>query len=297
MASVFPNVYVTPIYLPQKQFTDSYGNANAYISMNPSLFISPDGEYTLLIRNVNYRKYANKQFTLYERPWSVSKYTISRGQMQTNKPFTFDAEIDDLVLEYNQPTFSSYWKGMEDIRFVTKDEVLVTIPEMNPGGNPSIFLGKIEDNHISYCIPCEPSITEKNWMPFIHNEQAKVIYSIDPFMVKDIFDAELTQVDTRLPPLDGYHGSTNGLPYRNGYLFLIHQNRDISYHRWLYYNPQTEATHISDEFIFFRHTYIEFPCSLCEWEGRIFVSMGVNDDSAFILELRKTDIDSSLSIY
>lgn len=37
--------------------------------------------------------------------------------------------------------------------------------------------------------------------------------------------------------------------------------------------------------VFLPHSYIEFPCSLVLHEGRLFVSLGVNDDKAFVLEL------------
>jgi hypothetical protein len=292
---IFPNIYVTPIHLPQKQFKDSYGNANAYVTMNPSLYITPTGDITLLVRSVNYRKYRDKQFTLNELPLSVSTYTICRGKMESNKPLIFNFTMDDLTLEYNQPTYSTYWKGMEDIRFITQYQVLVTIPEFNPGGNPSIFLANIYNNRISYCIPCEPSNTEKNWMPFLLNNEPMVIYSIDPFIVKTVLDAELIEVATSLPPLKGYHGSTNGLAYKDGFLFLIHQSRDISYHRWLYYNPVSHHVKVSDEFIFFKNTYIEFPCSLCEWESRIFISIGINDDTAYIIEVSKREIENFFS--
>jgi hypothetical protein len=291
--SIFPTIAVTPIYLPQRQFRDSYGNPNAYIPMNPSMHITPEGEVTLLIRSVNYRKYKDKQFTLYEKPWSTSSYTILRGQMTANRPFQYDGfKQDELVLEYNQPTYSSYWKGMEDIRFIKNDQVLVTIPEFNPGGNPSIFMATIDSNRISFCIPCEPSITEKNWMPY-DEENPMVIYSVEPFLIKEILDPEFTTVDTNLS-LKGYHGSTNGIPFKDGFqLFLIHTSRDISYHRWLLFHPDTHATRVSSEFIFFRNTYIEFPCSLCQWDGRIFLSLGVNDDSAFIVEVTVADIMNS----
>lgn len=289
---IFPNIYVTPIHLPQKQFKDSYGNANAYVTMNPSLYITPNGDITMLVRSVNYRKYSDKQFTLNQLPHSVSTYTICRGKMKSNTPLVFNFTIDDLTLEYNQPTYSTYWKGMEDIRFITQYQVLVTIPEFNPGGNPSIFLANIYNNTISYCIPCEPSKTEKNWMPFLVKDEAMAIYSIDPFLVKSVLDPELIPIATSLPPLKGYHGSTNGLAYKDGFLFLIHQSRDISYHRWLYYNPSTTDVKVSDEFIFFKNTYIEFPCSLCEWESRIFISIGINDDTAYIIEVSKRDIES-----
>lgn len=126
--SVFPNVYVTPIHLPQEQFKDTYGNPNAYIPMNPSLRIEPDGRATLLVRCVNYRKYKDRQFTLYQRPWSVSTYRIIRGAVDR----FLEGAVETLGLAGTEQ-YPTFWKGMEDIRFAGED-VLVTIPERNPKG-------------------------------------------------------------------------------------------------------------------------------------------------------------------
>ena len=283
--SVFRNVYVTPIHLPQEQFKDAYGNPNAYIPMNPSLRIEPDGAATLLVRCVNYRKYKDRQFTLYEKPWSVSTYKIIRGQVDG----FLEGAVETLKLGGTEQ-YPTYWKGMEDIRFVD-DDILVTIPERNPKGNPSIFLGKIEGNTVT-CTPCFPNEVEKNWMPFFHKERM-VVYSVEPFVIKRLVEPELTRIPSSLG-LHGYHGSTNGIPYKGWILFLIHQSRDISYHRWLMYKPDEELK-ASKEFVFFRNTYIEFPCSLCEYQSRIFISLGVNDDRAYIVEVSPEDIDAAFT--
>jgi hypothetical protein len=127
-------------------------------------------------------------------------------------------------------------------------------------------------------------------MPFFHKEPM-VVYSVEPFVIKRLVEPELVQIPSSLG-LHGYHGSTNGIPYKGWILFLIHQSRDISYHRWLMYKPDEELK-ASKEFVFFRNTYIEFPCSLCEYQSRIFVSLGVNDDSAYIVEVASEDIDAA----
>jgi hypothetical protein len=43
--------------------------------------------------------------------------------------------------------------------------------------------------------------------------------------------------------------------------------------------------------VFFAHSYIEFPCSLCEYNDTLFVSLGLNDDKAFVLELEKSAVN------
>jgi hypothetical protein len=133
-------------------------------------------------------------------------------------------------------------------------------------------------------------------MPFDTN---KVIYSLDPFIVKDILEDNKTEIgttdETKLQ-LKGFHGSTNGVKYDDNYtLFLIHINRDKVYHKWLLFNPNTNEMKLSKEFLFFSHAYIEFTCSLCRYENRFFISVGVNDDKAYIIETDITTIDDFIN--
>jgi hypothetical protein len=134
-------------------------------------------------------------------------------------------------------------------------------------------------------------------MPFDTN---KVIYSLDPFIVKDVLEDKKTEIrvsdETKLQ-LKGFHGSTNGVKYDDNYmLFLIHVNRDKVYHKWLLFNPNTHEMKMSCEFVFFTHTYIEFTCSLCRYENRFFTSIGVNDDKAYIIETDMTTIDTFVNL-
>jgi hypothetical protein len=100
--------------------------------------------------------------------------------------------------------------------------------------------------------------------------------------------------------LENYHGSTNGIKYTplnksdETILFLIHQNADKTYHRWLLFNCKTNEIILSREFHFFQYSYIEFPISLSIFDERIFISLGINDDKAFIIETNKETLDASL---
>jgi hypothetical protein len=277
IARTFPSINVTPIFVPQKLFHDRYANTNAYVPMNPSLYIE-QGRVTVLVRCVNYRKYKDKQFTVYNM-YSDSKYFCIRGVLGER----FDlGTVEECTVE-PKPSYQSYWKGLEDIRFVTGDQILATIPEFTPSGNPTIFHASLTGSHIHSFEHCQPSSIEKNWMPYLD----KVVYSVNPFCIKDIKD-DTRRCISEDPVLQGWHGSTNGIPWEGGFLFLIHVNRDVSYHRWLLFRNDTVT--YSDEFTFFRNTYIEFPCSLCMDAGRVFISMGVNDDSALVVEVAVEEI-------
>uniref|UniRef100_A0A6C0K2R2 Uncharacterized protein n=1 Tax=viral metagenome TaxID=1070528 RepID=A0A6C0K2R2_9ZZZZ len=277
---LFPIQKIHPILLPPKQFKDRFGQPNAYLDMNPSLFIDPSGNTTVLIRRVNYRKFQDKNFTIYENQ-AKSEYLILKGHI--TKPFcTFF--VEPLVAVLPQ-TYSTYWRGLEDIRFINETTVLATIPECHPKGQPALFQGTRKGNRIEDLQLLAPNKQpEKNWMPFGDHQ---VVYSVDPLQTKGVLDSALSpRALSALASegLKGYHGSTNGIPWLGGWLFLIHVNRERTAHRWLWIGSGVQY---SEEFVFFAHSYIEFPCSLCEYEGTLFVSLGVNDDKAFVLELEK----------
>jgi hypothetical protein len=302
MNSNFPIKSIHPILLPPKQFKDRFNNANAFVEMNPSMHIDANGTVVILVRSVNYRKYKDKQFTLYQN-YSDSIYTILRGKITEKEPLNLETfRIQDLQYQYGIPTYSTYWKGLEDIRFITPYSLLTTIPECNENGNPSIFKATLQGSIIHSFSACKPNKIEKNWMPFLPaNSDPKVIYSLHPFKIKSVEDETLEEIklsDTIQQKIEGYHGSTNGIPYNgeNTFLFLIHLNKDRSYHRWLLFNYETRVVQVSESFSFFSHTYIEFPCSLCSYKDRIFISCGINDDKAMILEVEKDNIDISLIV-
>lgn len=292
---IFPKQNIHPILVPQQCFIDKNNNQNSYIEMNPSMFITEDGKVTILVRCVNYIKFYNKGFTMFEQ-FSKSIYYIMNGNIIDNDNIDLDSfTMNKLSYTYSIPTFYTYWKGLEDIRFVTSNKLLVTVPECNSKGNPSIFCATLSEQNINSFIDCKPNIIEKNWMPYIDiNNEEYAIYSLSPFYIKKILDDNLIKININEKYEDllkNYHGSTNGIIYNDIYrLFIIHVNNDKTYHRWLLFNLENQEIHISKEFVFFTHSYIEFTCSLCEFNKRIFVSIGVNDNKAFIIEINLNDI-------
>jgi len=269
--------------------------------MNPSMHIDSNGDVKILVRSVNYRKFYGKKFTMYEN-YSKSIYTLLTGKINSNELLNLDKfEVQDLFYNYLIPTYPTYWKGIEDIRFINTNSILAIIPECNEKGNPSIFRATIECNIVHSFISCKPNIVEKNWMPYTDDKNNEmVIYSLNPFKLKQIDDeifTEITFSEEIMQQLENYHGSTNGVEYTTlnktgeNILFLIHKNADKTYHRWLLFNCKTNEIILSKEFHFFQYSYIEFPVSLSIFNERIFISLGINDDKAFIIETTETEIE------
>ena len=295
--NTFPVHNCSPVLTPQTQFQDRFGHPNAYFDMNPSLTISSSGEFTILVRRINYRKFQDRQFILYE-PKSISSYTVLRGTIsKTGSVFSSTSMTDSpLTVQWTIPSHPTYWLGIEDVRFCDSSTVLFAAPEKNPSGNPCIFRGTLEGSTIHSIVRCEPSSIEKNWMPFEVNGIQSVVYSVYPFQIKDI-TSDTKQTIATYESLQEYHGSTNGIVYNTVWrLFLIHRNKERTIHRWLLYNPISHEIRYSEPFVFFQYSYIEFPCSLCEYNGLLYVSLGVNDDKAYVLTIEKSAVESSFSV-
>ena len=298
---IFPKKNVSPIIIPELCYKDRFNNTNSYSEMNPSMFIDEDGDFIILIRCINYKKYKNKEYTIYEDK-SNSIYYIAKGKIKNNLLDIENCDYKILEYNYNLPTFFSYWTGLEDIRFINKNTILVNVPELN--NFPSIYQAELNNNKIINFIACKPNNKiEKNWMPFIDdNNINKVIYSIDPFIIKSIQEDDFEEINISneiKEKLKDYHGSTNGIEFKNNYnsmrnshdrIFLIHKNEKETLHRWLIFNIETRKVIISEEFKFYKNSYIEFNCSLNRYNERFFITIGVNDNKAYIIETCYDDI-------
>ena len=284
---------IHPIILDEIVYIDKYNLISSYVAMNPSIHIDMDGNTKILVRYVNYNKYKYNQYILHEDK-SISKYKILTGQIKENELLDLNNfEVNIVEYDYNIPTYNTYWLGLEDIRMINYNNLIVTIPECNSNGNPSLFYAQLTDNKIHSFQDCYPNIQEKNWMPYLDNSNnCYVIYSVYPFKVKKLIEEEYLNINLHNEELKDYHGSTNGVEYKNNRLFLIHINKEHKvFHRWLLFDIVKNIIHISKEFTFFKHTYIEFPVNLSIFNERIFISIGINDSQAYILETSQDYID------
>jgi hypothetical protein len=285
------NVY--PLVIPTTLYHDRFGNMNSFVEMNPSIFINEDGTFIILVRTVNYLKYQNKSFTIYGDS-SRTIYNIIRGQIKDNN-FDLDyCDVKRLEVRYNIPTGWSLWYGVEDIRFINNNEVLACIPECN-NSSPCIFKGILRDNILTSFEKCSPNQVEKNWMPYTLSDKHKVIYSVSPFIIKSVLTDDREEIilsEETKNALKNWHGSSNGIDLFGEKLFLIHSNEDIVYNRWLLFNPETKTVKYSKKFVFLKHSYSEFTCSLAIYNNKIFVGLGINDNKAYIIELNQTEISN-----
>lgn len=288
--SIIKKDNIFPIIVPTKIYDDRFGNTNSFVEMNPSIFINDDGSFIILVRTVNYLKYKNKAFTIYGDS-SRTVYSIIRGNFKGDKLDLDDCDVKALEVKYNIPSGHSLWYGVEDIRFINGSEVLACIPECN-NSSPCIFRGVLKDNILTSFEKCSPNQVEKNWMPYTFDKQ-RVIYSVSPFIIKSTLGDDREEIvlsEEKRNELKNWHGSSNGIDMFGEKLFLIHSNDDRVYSRWLLFNPTLKTINYSKRFVFFKDSYFEFTCSLAKYGNKVFVSLGVNDNRAYIIELDQNEI-------
>jgi hypothetical protein len=273
---IFVKKDIIPIIVPQICFQDKYNNVNSFSEMNPSIFIQEDGKVNILVRCVNYKKFINSKYTVYDAN-ANSVYYMLEGNIKRDEKLNIEhITYKKINVKYNLPTFPTYWFGLEDIRYINSNTILVNAPILNEGGNPCIFKAELNNGVVHNFTHCKPNVKEKNWMPYLDGDCFKVIYSLSPFIIKSIDDDDLQEIPVSeliKQKLKGFHGSTNGISFSedlNERLFLIHINKERIYNRWLKYNVATRVVQLSEEFVFFKNTYIEFTCSLSIFENRIF---------------------------
>ena len=283
-----------PLFVPQQLFTDRQGEVNAFLETNPAAFIDDDGRMTVLVRLVNYRKFHTRAFKM-GGAFSESRYVVWRGSLQGHR-FVPDGDAEAVAWDSaDAPRAFSVWRGIEDARFLgAADRIMATAPELNVagGGAPRLITATLVGSTARLETLLEPSVVEKNWLPFFVEGRAYGVYSVEPFVVKRLADATMATLG-RCAALRDYHGSSNGVPWEGGHLFLIH--RSFKEHRWLYFGPSYYA--YSEPFVFLPHSYIEFPCSLSLLpSGGLLVGLGVNDAAAFLVVVNSPALPTMTSV-
>jgi hypothetical protein len=276
-----------PLLCPQVLFKDRQGETNAFLETNPAVYIKSDGSFLALVRLVNYRKFHNRAFKM-GGSLSESAYHLFTGQItahgpsiQTSSPVRFDNTL---------PQYYSCWTGYEDIRFLDESRIICTSPTSSPDGKPVIVIGTLSDTAtINIDTLCQPAQIEKNWMPFRVGSADFVLYSVCPLALKALHSPTPLTLHTA-EELRGYHGSTNGIVWNAGFLFIVHSYNERSVHRWLYFDPVRRNYGFSEPFSFHSHSYIEFTCSLAVYNDVLYVGLGMNDDKAFLCSVETPDI-------
>ncbi|HSX04016.1 MAG TPA: glycosyltransferase [Rhabdochlamydiaceae bacterium] len=275
-----------------------------YNPMNPSIYRTNWG-YKFICRTVN--------FTLKNGNYRSLDSNDPENTIRTRN-FLIDYDKDFHLLEQKEiievlprikipPAWSI--EGLEDCRlfsFQGSDWFTCTTFDTNPSGACQISLCKLEDEkkdamaQIEKFIPLkgpDPNRYEKNWLPFVKDDQLFAIYSYDPLIINkpNIESGEWEEFFCYTPEYDfsRFRGSAGPIALEDGYLALVHEVVMLSdiercyLHRFIYFNKNFIITKVSLPFTF-QHLGVEYCCSMTlDHTGtKLVMPIGIEDKEAYL---------------
>jgi hypothetical protein len=227
-------------------------------------FLELEDSYLICLRCVNYTINDDGSYSNVNIPGYETGVTVSR-----NFVIQFNKKMQDprLICEL-RPTPSSHTKalvrGCEDIRlFECKDGVIGALSTRWDMGTvrPKMYhcQWKIDGTPIKceYMDKTPDSTCEKNWLPWMVDNKPMILYATTPittvFPLSDI-NAEINTIGPQGVDL---RGSTSPLPWKDGWIYLIHevairhgQKKRTYLHRFCLLSKEFKLTKISAPFYF-----------------------------------------------
>ena len=217
--SLAPNSRLFRLNLPEIPF-----------AFNPSIMKSERG-WLSIVRDTNLIVVSDgEQYVYTSLPHKTDNYALQLDvnfNVQKSSGINFDAlhiaeaknGLEDIRLIEMEGTTYGIGAGVNIADHSHKRKITQILFSMNEDGN-------IQNVHVLGS-PFNLNV-EKNWMPFVHNSVLHFVYSTSPLIIFK-FDGHalipVSNVDSRRTVDHSqfrYSGSTNGIPFRGGHLFIIH---------------------------------------------------------------------------
>lgn len=287
------------------------GSQEKYNPMNPTIQKTKEG-YDVICRTVNYMQ--TNGFDHRSRDPKDARIKTKNFLLQYDKDFTLISQ-KEIVDNISQESPESRVMGLEDCRLVRlqdKNWFVGTSFNFTPGKIRPVLCQLQEKADSSPIIPlakltplnAEPmNRCEKNWLPFVKNNELFAIYGYDPFLIFKV-DPVSGQCDpvvktVTCQDLSGFRGSAPPIEFDNGYLFLVHEviydNRRYYMHRFVFLDKDFNIKKASKPFVFM-HKGIEYTCGMTlDHTGNFCViPIGVEDKEAHLCFVDVKTVESML---
>jgi len=269
-----------------------------WFATNPTILTEKDG-YTLIVRNVNY-------FTKNGCGVVITDDGINRSRnyfVKLNENFeilssveikTFTNIEDCRLFKYRNRYWFSATYFPEDLKYISR----ICLCRLSD---------EIMDNFIlvDYFLPFSVNGKkwEKNWLPFIQNDEIYLIQDHNSFLLSKVDFKEKRAIPIFNNEVDGisrFRGSASPIEYNNGYLYCVHEvemqsRKKFYFHRLVWMTKSYEIKYISNPF-YFEKKGIEFCCGMT-WSidsKELLFSVGIDDNIAKIFRFDRKSIDDIL---
>ena len=276
------------------------GSNEYYKPDNPSIITRGD-KYLVLCRTVNF-SLKNRQATIYS-PDGMGRTENVMLEMNSN----FEVIENHHVLDKsNRITFNTMSRGLEDGRLFVWDNQIYSVSSFADSYPNTHRTGLIKFNSeydVESVIGFEPETytkCEKNWIPIVNSDnKLELMYMYDQrHIVIPEFDPRESVADritcrrkdnfTMKPNLSWIRGGTVHIPYKDGFLCIIHEaliNAQVHkyYHRFIYLDTDYTPIKMSDVW-WFGQADVEYVTGLC-WsldKKHLVITYGLNENFAFL---------------
>ncbi len=308
LATLIDDIAYTPLVID---------HAPGWSLFNPSVTNDPEGKLVVNIRSSNYVIADDGSYTF--------QGTEDDGIIRTvNLLARLDENLATSVIGQipSQPpgpsTRLSRVLGCEDVRLLAVGnswKALATVRDRNHYERCDIALLSLpslnaaEETTLSVIPGPDPARHEKNWMPFVVDGELHVMYLCSPTVVGHLDANSQLVVDsstTGPPSATHFRGGSQGVPFNDGYLFLIHEvtffgTHRVYSHRFIHMTSaimksgdrRWDITSLSCPF-YFREMGIEFAAGLAVDGDDIVASFGVRDAEAWLVRMSANQVAKQL---
>lgn len=305
-------VHIPEFITQMRSRTHEYKPADIYPFFrytNPSI-LSHDNRLVTIMRMVNYSRDDSLGWKCDGDIW---KRSVSQSYIQVLDEYWRILKSHKAEDHSEFPKYPMHIIGHEDcriFRYNNKYYFTATNCELYRDFKPHIVLGRLDDNlNIDRIVPlsCQNmNDCQKNWLPFVHNNEVHLIYKLSPFIINKINTETGSFEEVIRREMPHWHfphlrGSASPIDWCGGYLFLVHYVDDtgakyVYVTRFIWMTYDFEIKYISGTF-YFEHHGIEFVSGLAMHGGEIHISYGVKDGSARVCRLSSLVLQTMLPWY
>ena len=296
---------------------------------NPSILVCKNNEILVNLRNLNYVLYHSEN-GIFEHSWGPLCYLHQENdqrlvtnnilcKLDENFNINYNSVIDTIFLDENP-----LWEfvGLEDGRLIEWDNKLYLSGvrrDTTPNGIGRMELSElafkkdkvIEKSRLRIPAPgADNSYCEKNWMPvldrpytYVKWTNATEVVEVNPIekTCKTIILSKEKNLNTR-----DLRGGSQVIPMGDKYLAIVHEvnlfnseagrKNAVYTHRFVVWNKDFEIIEVSDSFSFM-NAKIEFCCGMAEYKDKLLITVGLQDNAAYLLGMPKNILGKFLKTY
>lgn len=276
-----------------------------YPVCNPSI-INDNGKYIVSIRGVNYFIKARNEFSFID---GHNMYFDTQNYL-TEVSYNLKIEKNCFIEDGHLRKYDEVLHGVEDIRlFKWRSEIWMigsALNQINATNHTTMLLCKLDGNkltnHTLITSPCNSKV-EKNWMPWVIEENLYFIYRVEPLIIYQYVDGELLLVKkiSINQSLSKFSGSSCVVAYNGKYFAVIHEKLFDEKLKKLYYDHKLIMFDECFNLIKFSKSFrfecagVEFCAGLSIHDNWIIFSYGVMDCKAVLLRTTINQFNDFLS--